>query len=47
MLKKIIFFTWKRLKGDFLKSNNFVFVLKVFLLQIEEMKLKKRFLKFK
>ena len=31
-------------KRDFLKSNKFIFVVKVFLLQIEEMKLKYDFL---
>ena len=44
--KKFILFK-KDLKGNFLKSNRFIFVLKLFLLQIEEMKLKKRFLTFK
>ena len=34
-------------KHDFLKSNEFIFVRRVFLIRIEEMKLKKRFLKFK
>ena len=34
-LKKIISFIWKRLKRWFLKSNKFIFVLKVFLFRIE------------
>ena len=34
-------------KRYFLNSNTFIFVLKVFSLRIEEIKLKKRFLKFK
>ena len=46
-MSKNNFFHLKRLKRDFLKSNKFIFFLKVFLLRIEEMKLKKRFLKFK
>ena len=34
-------------KDDFLKSNKFIFVLKVFLHRIEEIKLKRRFIKYK
>ena len=44
---KIISFIEKGSKHDLLKSNQFMFVLKVCLLWIDEMKLKKRFLKFK
>ena len=46
-VKTIISFIKKMLKGNFLKTNKFIFVLKVFLIWIGEMKLKKRFLKFK
>ena len=47
MLKKELFSFKKDYEGDFLKSNKFIFVLKVFLLRIEEIKLQKRFFKFK
>ena len=44
---KIISFICKRLRSDFLKSNIFIFVLKVFSIRIEELKLEKGFLEFK
>ena len=43
LIKKFLSFK-KDYKGDFLKSNKFIFVLKVFLLRIEGMKLKNDFL---
>ena len=46
LIKQFLSFK-KGLKGDFMKLNKFIFVLKVFLLLIKEMKIKKRFLKFK
>ena len=42
-VKEIIYFISKRLKNDFLKSNKFIFALKVFLFRTEEMKLKNDF----
>ena len=44
MLKKYFHSFKKGWKGDFFKSNKFIFVLKLFLLRIKEMKLKNDFL---
>ena len=44
MFKKKFFPFKKGYEGDFLKSNKCIFDLKVFLLRVEEMKVKKYFL---